>query len=314
LATPTDEGIYSIGKTAIITMKQIWETVSRHISSVTGTPFVIRSSHAVGGGCINTAYVIQDLDREYFVKLNDVDRLDMFSAECAGLDEIVKSHAIRVPHPVCCGTTDATSYIVMEHIASGNANRDTYLALGQRLADMHRVTHQYFGWNINNTIGSTPQINTRTDDWIHFWREHRLGYQLGLASRNGYGRELQARGDQLLQQLPAFFTDYRPLPSLLHGDLWSGNFAIDADGNPYIFDPAVYYGDRETDIAMTELFGGFPVQFYQAYSEVYPLDNGYVIRKKLYNLYHIINHLNLFGGGYLAQARQMIDSLLSETG
>jgi protein-ribulosamine 3-kinase len=237
----------------------------------------------------------------------------MFAAESAGLAEIVNSNTIRAPHPICFGTADTACYIVMEYIASGTADKGSYTTLGQQLAAMHRISHGQFGWNHHNTIGSTPQINTCSDSWIEFWREHRLGYQLELAARNGYGRQLQSQGDQLVQQFPVLFTNHKPEPSLLHGDLWSGNYAVDSYGNPYIFDPAVYFGDRETDIAMTELFGGFPAQFYQAYEDTFPLDQDYHIRKKLYNLYHILNHLNLFGGGYLAQARQMIDMLLSET-
>jgi len=291
----------------------IWDTISRHISSTAGTQFSIQNRHTIGGGCINTAYVVQDHDINYFVKLNSVDKVDMFAAESAGLTEIVNSHTVRAPQPICFGATNTASYIVMEYIASETGNNDSYTALGQQLAAMHRVNREHFGWNYDNTIGSTPQINTCSDSWIEFWREYRLGYQLELAARNGYGGQLQARGDRLLQQFTSFFSHYNPAPSLLHGDLWSGNYAIDKHGNPYIFDPAVYFGDRETDIAMTELFGGFPALFYRSYEDVYPLDQGYHIRKKLYNLYHILNHLNLFGGGYLAQASRMIDMLLSES-
>ena len=295
-------------------MNSIWNTISRHILETTGTRFSIQDKRPVGGGCINTAYVIQDHGLEYFVKLNNATSTEMFAAESAGLGEIVDSHTIRVPRPVCFGAADKASYIVMEYIAPGEANKDSYSTLGQQLAAMHHISRAQFGWYRDNTIGSTPQINTYSDDWIEFWRERRLGYQLELAARNGYGGQLQSRGDQLLKQFPVFFTNYKPGPSLLHGDLWSGNYAFDPSGNPYIFDPAVYFGDRETDIAMTELFGGFPARFYRAYEDVFPLDEGYRIRKKLYNLYHILNHLNLFGGGYLGQARQMMDYLLGETG
>ena len=291
-----------------------WKSIAHHISTVTGTSFSIHKQRSIGGGCINSAFAIQDHNEVYFVKLNDAASIDMFATESAGLEEIARSGAIRVPHPVCYGVTESTAYIVLEFIAAGNVQRDTYVSFGHQLANMHRVTHQYFGWQINNTIGSTPQINTVSDDWINFWRDRRLGHQLELAARNGFNGDLQRRGDQLLQQFPVFFTDYVPTPSLLHGDLWSGNYAIDPDGHPYIFDPAVYYGDRETDIAMTELFGGFPPDFYRAYNDTCPLDNGYATRKKLYNLYHILNHLNIFGAAYLVQTMQMIDSLLSEVG
>jgi len=293
-------------------MDTLWNTISQHIADVTETRFSIRDRRAVSGGCINSAYVIHGHGVGYFVKLNAADRLDMFAAEGAGLSEIVNSHTIRAPRPVCHGTVNTASYIVMEYIAPGTGNNDSYTTLGQQLAAMHHITRKQFGWDRDNTIGSTPQINNCNVSWIEFWREHRLGYQLELATRNGYGRQLQQEGERLLEQFPSLFTNYEPLPSLLHGDMWSGNYAVDTQGIPYIFDPAVYFGDRETDIAMTELFGGFPAPFYRAYEEAFPLDRDYRVRKKLYNLYHILNHLNLFGGGYLAQSRQMIQALLSE--
>ena len=177
---------------------------------------------------------------------------------------------------------------------------------------MHRVHAKHFGWKRNNTIGNTPQINTTTTDWVQFWREHRLGYQLKLARENSYTGKLQQLGERLMSDLNAFFNDTSPAASLLHGDLWSGNVSFDMSGQPVIYDPAVYFGDREADIAMTELFGMFPTAFYTAYQDDYPLDSGYNTRKKLYNLYHVLNHLNLFGGSYRHQAEQMMNELLVE--
>jgi protein-ribulosamine 3-kinase len=184
-------------------------------------------------------------------------------------------------------------------------------ALGEQLAAMHRATRDRFGWRRDNTIGSTPQVNMQLSDWVEFWRRHRLGYQLDLAARNGYRGALQDKGAQLLERLPQFFKGYRPAASLLHGDLWGGNAAVTAGGEPVIFDPAVYYGDREADLAMTTLFGGFTPAFYRAYETQWPLDPGHRERHELYNLYHVLNHLNLFGGGYRAQAEGMIDRLLA---
>ena len=169
------------------------------------------------------------------------------------------------------------------------------------------------GWRRANTIGATPQINCRSGDWVGFWREHRLGYQLRLAEANGHRGSLQENGARLLSKIPTFFSGYRPLPALLHGDLWSGNVGFDDAGKPVVFDPAVYYGDHEADVAMTELFGGFSGDFYAAYREVFPLDASYAVRKHLYNLYHVLNHLNLFGGGYLGQAERLISELLAST-
>ena len=164
----------------------------------------------------------------------------------------------------------------------------------------------------SNFIGTTPQPNAWKDNWIDFWREQRLGFQLQLAATNGYGSQLQSLGENLLDALPAFFEGYAPQPSLLHGDLWNGNHAYQADGTPTLFDPAVYYGDRECDIAMTELFGGYSADFYSAYRASWSLDAGYSVRRDLYNLYHILNHANLFGGGYARQAEQMMQRLLVE--
>jgi fructosamine-3-kinase len=156
--------------------------------------------------------------------------------------------------------------------------------------------------------------NAVNKDWIDFWRERRLGFQLRLATVNGFGSQLQDPGERLLDILPAFFKGYSPQPSLLHGDLWAGNHAYLADGTPVVFDPAVYYGDRECDLAMTELFSGFPADFYAAYSATWPLDTGYVVRRDFYNLYHILNHANLFGGRYVQQAKEIMQRLLSEAG
>jgi len=155
------------------------------------------------------------------------------------------------------------------------------------------------------------QPNGRNSDWAEFWATRRFGFQLSLAARNGFTGQLQTKGERLLDTLPALL-NHAPAPSLLHGDLWGGNIAFDTDGHPVIFDPAVYYGDRETDLAMTELFGGFGAEFYAAYRDAWALDPGYRTRKTLYNLYHILNHLNLFGGGYLGQALGMVEELLAQ--
>lgn len=182
--------------------------------------------------------------------------------------------------------------------------------LGVQLAQQHRITTGRFGWHRQNTIGSTPQCNDWCDDWQTFFRERRLRFQLELARRNGHGDALLASGERLLQVLPALIGDHRPAPSLLHGDLWSGNTAMDADGVPVIFDPAVYFGDREADLAMARLFGGFGREFLDGYELAWPLPPGAEARVDLYNLYHVLNHLNLFGTGYLERAMRMIDSLL----
>jgi len=286
------------------------EHISNHIATVTGGDFVCTGQQNMGGGCINSAFRLDSKHTSYFVKTNVAQLQWMFEAEAAGLQAMSDTSTIRVPKPLCSGATGNHSYLVMEYVPFGGGRSSA--ALGEQLAAMHQHTAEEFGFHVNNTIGSTPQDNTPDTDWIRYWQQKRLGEQLELAGRNACGNALLTKGERLIEQVPAFFTDYRPRPSLLHGDLWSGNYSYTSDGQPIIFDPATYYGDREADIAMTELFGGFGGEFYTAYNSAWPLDAGYKIRKTLYNLYHIINHFNLFGGGYLGQAESMVSRLLSE--
>lgn len=292
----------------------IWQAVSQHISTATGQPFTVSTGRAVGGGCINSTYLIGAGSQRYFLKTNRAACLTLFEAEAEGLRELAAAGVIRVPAPVCAGLAGDSAFLVLEYIDFGAAARGGEVLLARQLAQMHRKTSARYGWHRDNAIGSTPQSNTASTRWPDFWREHRLGFQLDLAARNGCGKTLQRQGERLLGRLDGFFGSSAPAPSLLHGDLWGGNYGFDEAGMPVIFDPAVYYGDRETDLAMTELFGGFPATFLDAYREAYPLDEGYRVRKTLYNLYHILNHFNLFGGGYLGQAGRMIATLLGEAG
>ena len=180
--------------------------------------------------------------------------------------------------------------------------------LGQQLAAQHRVIRSQHGWHRDNTIGLTAQPNTLTDSWLEFYREQRLGHQLRIAAANGYGESLRQAGDWLLDNLDTLFGDYAPEPSLLHGDLWGGNWSA-VNGQPVIFDPAIYYGDRESDLAMTLLFGGFGPEFYESYNDAWPLHDGHERRVDLYQLYHVLNHLNLFGRGYLDRAASLLAGL-----
>jgi len=288
----------------------LWETIAADIAVATGTQAELRQQGAVGGGCINQAQRIRYGDAEYFVKLNSAGQTEMFAAEFEGLEALRQCTALRIPAPVCQGEDGQSAYLVMENLDLGGHGDPG--ALGEGLATMHHITQAQYGWHRDNTIGSTPQINTLSDDWVTFYREQRLQFQLELAVRHGAGSRLLSQGEQLLADFHVLFDDYSPEASLLHGDLWSGNYAYTTSGEPAIFDPAVYYGDREADLAMTELFGGFGRDFYAAYNNAWPLDPGYRVRKTLYNLYHILNHFNLFGGGYAGQAQGMIDALLSE--
>jgi fructosamine-3-kinase len=291
---------------------QLWAEIGAQISAVAEIPFAVNKAFPVGGGCINEAHLIEGNGLQFFVKLNKASSWTMFEAEAASLGEIQASSTLRVPSPVCWGRNESRSWLVLEYIKMASGSDRGAAALGAGLAAMHKHISPMFGWKRENAIGATLQTNTPSSDWVQFWCEHRLGYQLELARANEHNGRLQASGEQLMTHLHVFFPGQQPAASLLHGDLWSGNYGFDALGQPVIFDPATYYGDRETDIAMTELFGGFPTAFYAAYREAYPLDPGYSVRKTLYNLYHILNHLNLFGGGYRNQAEQMMSGLLAE--
>jgi fructosamine-3-kinase len=294
-----------------MTRDSLWARVSESISEATGTPFHGAPPANLGGGCINAAFRVDDGERSYFVKTNRAEGLEMFEAEAAGLAEMDAAGGVRVPRPVCSGSAAGHAFLVLEYLPLGG--RGDPAELGRGLAAMHRRTAPEPGWWRDNTIGSTPQPNESAGDWAAFWRERRLGFQLDLVRRNGYGR-LADRGERLRERVGVLLDGHRPEASLLHGDLWSGNYGYTRDGTPVIFDPAVYYGDREADLAMTELFGGFPGAFYRAYREAWPLPPGYELRRDLYNLYHVLNHVNLFGGGYGGQAERLVERLLAAAG
>jgi fructosamine-3-kinase len=286
----------------------MWTEIDSQISQATGEKFQTQQRRSVSGGCINQGYFLSDGTRTYFVKLNQASQVAMFEAEALGVKQMYDTNTIRVPKPICYGTTGSCCYIVLEWLDMGRGDSKSSEEMGRKLAQMHKKSlSQKFGWDMNNTIGSTPQINTWTDDWVEFWTKHRLGYQFQLAKRRG-GSFPQA--EELLNAIPKLLSGHEVQPSLVHGDLWGGNAGFTSEGEPVIFDPATYYGDREVDIAMTEVFGGFPAAFYQGYDQVFPLDDGYEKRKSLYNLYHILNHFNLFGGGYGSQANGMIGRIL----
>jgi fructosamine-3-kinase len=262
----------------------------------------------VGGGDINAAWRLQTGSGDVFFKTSRASAIDMFSAEAEGLRQLREAGAVRVPKVYGSGVTEHDAWIAMEWLKLRSAGIADDELLGRQLAALHRVTAEKHGWHRDNTIGLTHQPNGPRANWPQFFRERRLQHQLRLAAENGYDGELQAEGQHLVDNMERFFADYEPVASLLHGDLWSGNRAV-ADEQPVIFDPAVYFGDRETDLAMTGLFGGFHREFYIAYRESWPLEPGNEQRCRLYQLYHVLNHLNLFGGGYLGQALRLMRSL-----
>lgn len=287
-----------------------WHEVEQSLSATLGSTVHLKVPSAVAGGSINQTFRLESNRGPFFVKVNGADGLDMFTAEAEGLEELQQSESLRVPSPLAWGVAGHQAFLALEYLELGGAGSST--ALGEGLAAMHRVTADQFGWYRDNTIGSTEQKNQHETDWLVFFGEYRLRFQLDLAFAHGAGARSRDQGYRLIECMADLMVGHDPEPSLVHGDLWSGNYAFTRAGEPTIFDPAVYYGDREVDLAMTELFGGFSREFYAAYRHAWPVDAGYSTRKKLYNLYHVLNHFNLFGGGYLSQAQRMIDSLLSE--
>jgi protein-ribulosamine 3-kinase len=252
----------------------------------------ISAAEPVAGGCIHRCYRAERDGRAVFLKLNEARFADAFAAEAEGLVAL-RAAGCRAPEPLVHGSVGASAYLLLEFLELRSSG--DFAALGTMLATLHRCPAERYGWERDNYIGATPQANGWCETWMTFWRERRLEPQLAAAAKNGYRIDVPPVW-RLLE-------GHEPAPSLVHGDLWSGNAGFLPDGVPVMFDPAVYYGDREADLAMSELFGGFAGEFYAAYNAAWPLASGYEQRKPLYNLYHLLNHLNLFGGGYLAQVR-----------
>jgi protein-ribulosamine 3-kinase len=277
--------------------------IAQAIGRATGSESPIASEHPAAGGCINDAREIRLRDgREFFIKMNAADLPGLFECETHGLRALREVGALAIPQPIVCGGGEASipSFIVMELVRQGPQGSRLQEKLGRGLANLHRRSqHDRFGFDHDNYLGSTPQPNGWKDDWVAFWREHRLGFQFNLARRNGLtDRIFDGLADSLLQKLEYYLTHPREPACLLHGDLWGGNVLSNANGEPVLIDPAAYYGRREADLAMTMLFGGFNARFYAAYEEEWPLEPDSTVRLDLYKLYHLLNHLNLFGHGY----------------
>ncbi|XP_009598437.1 protein-ribulosamine 3-kinase, chloroplastic isoform X2 [Nicotiana tomentosiformis] len=271
----------------------------------------IRGICPIGGGCINRATRYDTDAGSFFVKTNRSIGPSMFEGEALGLNSMYETGSIRVPKPYKVGSLPTGgSYIIMEFIEFG-ASRGNQSALGRKLAEMHKAakSEKGFGFHVENTIGSTPQINTWTSDWIEFYAEHRLGYQLKLA-REQYGDStIYERGQRLAKNLGPLFKNVVIEPCLLHGDLWSGNITYDKNGEPVILDPACYYGHSEAEFGMSWC-AGFGGDFYKAYFQMMPEQPGFEQRRDLYMLYHYLNHYNLFGSGYRSSSLSIIDDYL----
>ena len=252
--------------------------------------------------------------REVFAKVVAGDEAARLECEKEGLEALAATRTVRVPAVLGEGRDDDRAWLLLEWLEAGPLDANAGAALGSALAALHRVPHERFGWERDNFIGGSVQVNGWSDDWLAFWREKRIMAQLRLAAKNRLPSRMIDRGERLAADCEAFFRGYAPARSLLHGDLWGGNACGLPGGTPAIFDPAVYVGDREADVAMTTLFGGFPRDFHASYHAAWPLDDGYRVRRDFYNLYHVLNHANLFFGGYVSQAHSSIEQLLAEIG
>ena len=286
--------------------------LERELTALCGVRCAAAPAERLGGAGGSQSYHWPCEGGALFVKVGPRAQRDALEAEAAGLAALAAAHALRVPQLRASGVTDSDAFLALEWIEAVPADRDCERRLGEGLAALHAVTAPRFGWDRDNTIGATRQANGWMLEWAEFFRERRLRPQLSLAAENGFGATLGERGEQLLESIPLLLAGHTPRPSLLHGDLWAGNWMAARGGEPVIFDPAVYFGDRETDLAMTRLFGGFGAAFYRAYEAAAPLGAGASRRSELYNLYHVLNHANLFGGGYARQARAIIDRLLAQ--
>ncbi|MEZ6137351.1 MAG: fructosamine kinase family protein [Pirellulaceae bacterium] len=286
------------------------EILANLIASQLGTPQVpLTHSSTISGGCIHRAEIVVLADgRKYFVKSNQCAEL-MFATETRGLNALAEIGTIRTPRVIATGPlAQNESCLILEFIEASQINEKSFAALGHSLSELHRnSTSDSFGWEHDNYLGSTLQRNTPCAGWIEFFAEYRLRPQLRLARDNGvHSHELFDPTERIIDRLDHYLGGSTHRASLLHGDLWSGNVMADAVGLPVVFDPAVYYGDREAELAMPLLFGGFPQVFWDAYQEAWPLESGWRDRVKLYKLYHLLNHLNIFGSGYLPNCLEIV--------
>lgn len=282
------------------------DNIERTLAEQTGETVAIRCVRSIGGGCINNAQKLETTAGSFFIKTNDATRYPgMFEAEAKGLEMLKSAGAIRVPDVVACGKAGSQSFIILEFIDSGARTKTFWEKFGQSLANLHRHTSHQFGFDHDNYIGSLKQINKRHDDWKSFFVEERLHKQAQLAVDNGLLSKKHIRQFESLYRKLEDLLPKEP-PALLHGDLWSGNFMTADYGEACIIDPAIYYGHREMEIAFTQLFGGFDARFYEAYHEAFPLQPGFDSRKEICNLYPLLVHVNLFGGGYAASVETLL--------
>ena len=295
-----------------------YSSLNEALQSLFGTGVSVVSQRSVSGGDINRAYRLtvrsgDGSEHELFLKENSVSLWSMFEAEAAGLEALGNTGAIPVPEVLGLGIDGTSSFLLLSWVPSGAPAPGFWEDFGKQLAELHRADTSSllagagrFGFSGDNFIGSTPQVNEPRDTWVSFFQECRLQPQLKMASSAGLLNSSDlAVADRVLNRLDELLVEPES-PSLLHGDLWSGNYMVGPDGRAMLIDPAAYVGHREADLAMTELFGGYHPAFYAAYRNAAPLQPGYEDRRDLYNLYHLLNHLNLFGTSYYSSVRRIL--------
>lgn len=286
----------------------MWRAIEQNITQAIGEQFNIKYKKIVTGGDINLCYWLSDYQHNYFIKLSDKSRLQQFESEAYSLAQIKKINTMSCPEVITTGTTLDKSYLVLEYLPFKIACAKEWFNFGEQLAQMHKFsTHGQFGWQHDNYIGTTLQPNDWQSNWRTFFAEQRIGWQLQLLAEKSI-----KLGDieHIIDVCHKKLLHHQATPCLVHGDLWQGNLGF-SDSGVFIFDPASYYGDREVDVAMTELFGQLPSEFYQGYQSVYPLENDYDKRKLVYNFYHNLNHANLFGGVYIEQCKANLTRILA---
>lgn len=280
-------------------------TLQSYLESLLNTPSI--AARPVAGGDIHRAVLLETADgRSCFLKYNNSPRAsEMFRTEALGLALLGASRVIAVPKVLKHGTAAEWSFLLLEYIPPGLKNRIFWENFGYSLAVLHGTTSAQFGFAHDNFIGSLPQSNTRHDTWASFYTEERLLPQMRLAREND---RLQTADEKLLaslcKKLPAICPEEPP--ALTHGDLWSGNFLCNTENKPVLIDPAACFSHRETDLAMSRLFGGFDAVFYRKYEEFRPLEPGFDQRLEVYQLYYLLVHVNLFGGGYVDSVRSIL--------
>lgn len=259
------------------------------------------------GGCINDCFKVTTRKDIFFAKINT--RSDMLFKEAAGLRALSNANAIEVPEVIHVGDEDKFSVLILTYIQEGKKDKDFWKNFGRDMAALHQTTSAHFGYDYDNYIGSLVQRNSLEDDWIKFYINQRLEPQLNLAEKKGrLGKQERVDFEKLYEKIPGIVP--KCSPSLLHGDFWSGNFISNSRGRGSILDPAVYYGCHEVDLAMSQLFGGFDSAFYDAYFEVFPVEPAFNERVDIYNLYPLLVHVNLFGGGYLSSVKTIVKAYL----